>query len=420
MYISDNKKIIKIIEYERITEDDIGKEKFKKLELFILEKNNKNRDNDLFLKIASLKNKKYIKAQKYVGVIQFNDGTTIEILPKVVNSDNFNKKNSDYEKAQKILIKMIRTLKNHPFKDSNFANLKSSKMPLFEIFIKMFLDELDKLIKKGVKSSYILKKDNLKYLKGKLLINQNIKRNYIHKERFYTEYEEFSIDRVENRVIKTTLLFLQKRSIDNYNQKMIKRYLIFFDFVSISYDKNSLKKLNLTRDILHYKTILSFCKIFQNNESFSIYKGSNISFALLFNMNTLFESYVGDILRKRIKDVKLQDKRYHILKSKKDKYFTLKPDIIINDGKIILDTKWKELKSFKDISSSDIYQLYAYGMNYPKCKKLYLIYPNKLSENYNGVKNFYFNEDNNFKKLSLEIIFFDFDKEKEFIDKIFI
>ena len=48
------------------------------------------------------------------------------------------------------------------------ANLKSTNMPLLEIFITMFLSELEKLIRKGIRSDYIDKEENLKYLKGKL------------------------------------------------------------------------------------------------------------------------------------------------------------------------------------------------------------------------------------------------------------
>lgn len=63
---------------------------------------------------------------------------------------------------------MLNTSKSHPSKNINIANLKSLNLPLLEIFISMFLDEVSKLIKIGIKSDYVELEDNLKFLKGKL------------------------------------------------------------------------------------------------------------------------------------------------------------------------------------------------------------------------------------------------------------
>ncbi len=79
-----------------------------------------------------------------MGVIQTKDGTTIEILPKITKIEC-------RDKSKEILLKMLRTLKKSPFKNFNMAHLKSAKMPLLEIFISMFLDELSELIQKGYK-----------------------------------------------------------------------------------------------------------------------------------------------------------------------------------------------------------------------------------------------------------------------------
>ena len=116
------------------------------------------------------------------------------------------------------------------------AHLKSSKMPLLEIFITMFLDEVAKLIQKRIKSDYITKEENLKFLKGKIKINEQIKQNYIHKERFFVEFQEFLSNRVENRLIKTTLEFLYKKSKTNKNQQRIREFLFVFDEIQKSHN----------------------------------------------------------------------------------------------------------------------------------------------------------------------------------------
>jgi 5-methylcytosine-specific restriction enzyme subunit McrC len=294
------------------------------------------------------------------------------------------------------------------------ANLKSSKMPLLEIFITMFLEELSKLIQRGIKSDYITKEENLKFLKGKLLIGQQIKHNTVHKERFYVEYQEFLSDRVENRLIKTTLEFLYKKSKLNRNQQRIREFLFVFDEIGSCLDiKVGFSKVKLNRQMKDYEQVLLWCKTFLLENSFSPYKGNDVAFALLFDMNLLFESYVGAYLKHKGLHVSLQDKMHHLAYENGEGRFRLKPDIVINkntDDVIIADTKWKilsEEKAYSGVAQADMYQLYAYGTKYEKCKKMYLIYPKDRDIKESSYD--YFKDapcDAN-KGLNLKVVFFD-------------
>lgn len=399
-------KEFEYLQYKDNTKDNfIKKDIFDSLEKFVLE----NEKTAQYLKITT-KNGfgKVLQAQNYVGVIQTKDGTTIEILPKI--------KNATTEKSKDILIKMLKTLKNSPFKNLSVANLKSSKIPLFEIFISMFLEELTVLVRNGIKSDYISKEENLKFLKGKLKISEQIKYNTIHKERFFVQYEEFISNRVENRLIKTTLQFLYNKSKLNKNQQRIREFLFVFDEIEISHNiKTDFSKIKLNRQMKDYEQVLLWCKTFLFENSFSPYKGNDIAFALLFDMNLLFESFVYSYLKKssNFQDIKSQDRTHHLAYENGIGRFRLKPDIVINGGKIIADTKWKILsedKAYNGVLQDDMYQLYAYGTKYDNCEKMYLIYPFDeliIKNSYNYFKN---------KELKLDILFFDVYK-KEFVDK---
>ena len=399
-------KEFEYLQYKDNTKDNfIKKDIFDSLEKFVLE----NEKTAQYLKITT-KNGfgKVLQAQNYVGVIQTKDGTTIEILPKI--------KNATTEKSKDILIKMLKTLKNSPFKNLSVANLKSSKIPLFEIFISMFLEELTVLVRNGIKSDYISKEENLKFLKGKLKISEQIKYNTIHKERFFVQYEEFISNRVENRLIKTTLQFLHNKSKLNKNQQRIREFLFVFDEIEISHNiKTDFSKIKLNRQMKDYEQVLLWCKTFLFENSFSPYKGNDIAFALLFDMNLLFESFVYSYLKKssNFQDIKSQDRTHHLAYENSIGRFRLKPDIVINGGKIIADTKWKILsedKAYNGVLQDDMYQLYAYGTKYDNCEKIYLIYPFDeliIKNSYNYFKN---------KELKLDILFFDVYK-KEFVDK---
>ncbi len=138
--------------------------------------------------------KNRLKARNYVGLIQTKSGFCLEILPKTFRlaneNEGFKKHQDKINEAKDLLLKMLQTLKNLPFKQSHIANLKTQNAPLLEIFVMMFLNEVEMLIKKGLKSNYLESEQNRKFLKGRLLFSQNLKHNFAHKERFFTASDE--------------------------------------------------------------------------------------------------------------------------------------------------------------------------------------------------------------------------------------
>lgn len=383
---------ITLTEFERIYQHSIDKKDFDDIENFILKNSDENAP---FLRIGSGVGGKFIQARNYVGVLQTKSGLTIEILPKIADKN-------DAERSKAVLIKMLKSLNNFPFKSSNLANLKTQNLPLLEIFISMFLCELETLVKKGIKSDYVALEDNLNFLKGKLNINEQIKRNSIHKERFYVEYSEFLSDIKINQIIKTTLTFLYKKSISSKNQQKIRELLFMFDEVSMCNDyKNFFTNFAINRQVKHYEQTLLWCKIFLLGDTFTPHKGNDLAFALLFDMNALFESYVGNFIKKKLPGTILQHQKKYLIE--KPREFRLKPDIFL-EGKFIADTKWKIIKSRDDISQADLYQLYAYGKKY-ECGKLYLIYPKIDGAKQESMK-FEYEKD-----MQLEILYFDLEDD---------
>ena len=389
--MKQNQRII--TEFERIYQHDIDKKDFGDIENFILKNSDENAP---FLRIASGVGGKFIQDRSYVGVLQTKSGLMIEILPKITDK-------TDTEKSKAVFIKMLRMLKNFPFKSSNLASLKTQNLPLLEIFISMFLCELEALVKKGIKSDYVALEENLNFLKGKLNINEQIKRNSIHKERFYVRYSEFLSDININRIIKTTLKFLYKKSNSSKNQQKIRELLFIFDDVSTCSDyKNFFANYAVNRQVKHYEQTLLWCKIFLLNNSFTPYKGDDLALALLFDMNALFESYVGNFIKKSFPGTILQHSEKHLIEDPKS--FRLRPDIFL-EGKFIADTKWKIIKLKDDILQADLYQLYAYGKKY-ECDKLHLIYPKIGGATQESIKFKYDDE------MHLEILYFDLENDK--------
>ena len=395
---------IEIKEFTRIfCKDDVQEEGlttvsralFEDLEQFLFDFNSSNihADASEFIRLGSQRYAgKYISVNNFVGVIQTPKGHQVQILPKIDlgRDENDADEVNSFKQTKKIFLKMIRTLRDIPIKHLDTTNLKTEKLPIFEIFISMYLQEAMILAKRGLKSAYQEHEDNLRFYKGKLMVSEHIKRNTAHKERFYMRYDEYDLNRPENRLIKSTLLKLMSLSANEQNQKEIRQILTFFELVepSPNYERDfSLVKKD--RTVKDYEMILQWSKVFLLNQSFSTFTGRSQSWALLFPMETVFESYVAQELRKVCADtpwtISVQDREQWLFDYPNHK-FRLKPDIVIrkDDGsQIILDTKWKSLTDNErmnyGISQSDMYQMYAYSKKYTRTgddsPDVWLLYP---------------------------------------------
>lgn len=333
--------------------------------------------------LGSKGGKEVIRIKNYVGIISLRSGTVIEVLPKISNEG------ANEAFARKVVVEMLKTCGKIPYKSFQRAKLAYDKLNLYEIYIRLFLDELNALYKKGLKSGYIPHENNENFLKGKLIFNEHIKRNLSHKEKFYVGYDEFGFDRVENRLIKSTLLYLKNKSKNDDNMRDIRRMLLIFEDITPSqnYD-GDFAKCGTDRTVKDYTDILVLCKVFLSKKSFIMYGGQNTATALLFPMEKLFESYVAEKIANAASDYGLkiskQDRTEYLFGEGQSGKFRLRPDIVLYPKKedhqtIIIDTKWKKLyndpKINYGISQTDMYQMYAYHTRYKNVKKVVLLYP---------------------------------------------
>jgi 5-methylcytosine-specific restriction enzyme subunit McrC len=115
--------------------------------------------------------------------------------------------------------------------------------------------------------------------------------------------------------------------------------------------------------------------------------GQEDAMSLLFDMNRVFESCIGNIASRVVRNyggmatLQMSGRSLLYLGEARRSEFLLKPDIGIHTDCIrsvpplaIIDTKWKTLTAHKGVSSADMYQMYAYGVRY-NCPKVILLYP---------------------------------------------
>ena len=384
-------KIFIFREFQKISYTK-NKKIFFKLKKYI--KDNNLEDDYEFFKIT----KDAIVPQNFVGTIPLDD-IQIEILPKIPLVEN----NIEAEKIR--FLEILQSIDY--FKEKIFSNSKIeiTDTSILEIFIHLFIEEVEKIIKKGLIYRYVDKNENFNVFKGKLDINNHIKYNFSHKEKFFMKFDEFSVDSLENITIKLTIQKLKKISVNLKNKENLNKIGHYFENVSILDGSiENLKYLTFDRMNDYYKNAIQWAKIFLNNQSSSIFSTNNGEIpSILFPMETIFENYIANKLVNIIQEksynqlaIKVQDNSCSIFSSISlnnvkidNNILRIRPDIVIKnkDAKeiFILDTKWKILNKLDDkfkISTEDVYQMLAYVKTYSDrnknkyiCKKAYLIYP---------------------------------------------
>lgn len=393
-----------VINYNKYLSAKIDILAYKDLECFA--KSEKGRD---VLQFTA--NGKYLQAKNYIGIIQTKSNYVLEILPKTVPNNDEN----NIIRAKSLFMKLLHLLHKLPSnRNTEFANIeKIRNVDIFEIFINMFLDEVGAVIQKGLKSGYVLQEENLNFLKGKLLHHNNIKHNSVNKHKFYVQYDEFSQNRPENKLIKSTLLLLLGYSQDYNNLRRIRMYIEHMNLVSPSQNiDHDLRSIHISRGMEHYNYALLWARVFLKKESFSSFSGKNIALAILYPMEKLFECFVDWWLKKHYPQftIKSQVGGYSFVKG----LFSLRPDFIIQSEKNIIaiaDAKWKLINCDNDISQGDFYQLFAYkqvclsklnnNFTNPLIPPLQIIYPK--SDYLSNSKSFQFFDGNSITITPLDI-----------------
>jgi 5-methylcytosine-specific restriction enzyme subunit McrC len=399
---------------------------FNSLYKYISNNQDDSKDGEKPFALSAKGSKRQIRVKNFVGVIETKEGLHLEILPKI----HLNKSSNTEVETKKVFLRMLKHLKNSPFVNISKANLDAPKdFPILEVFIKSYIVEVENRLQHGIKQDYILHEENVSFLKGKLKIAENIKRNHSDRAHFYCEFSEYSPNIALNRIIKSTLLKLLKLSKNYQNIYSLNKLLSHLEDVESSTDiQSDFSKINLeNRLLLKYKTVVEWSGIFLMNKSFTNFKGDSLNMAILFPMEKIFEDYLAYLFKKYSEGykIKTQDKSCFLIEEhRSERRFGLRPDIVIDSETArqkVIDTKWKLLDEFAErknynISQADMYQLYAYGKKYTTPTQepgLVLLYPSN-PKFINKLDLFIYDGD-----LKLEVVPFDFTKdEKEQIEYI--
>ena len=320
-----------------------------------------------------------LRAGQVVGLIATRD-VTLEILPKIDGNDA--------GRTRENLVRMLSKTLDLPIAGGALTNLGVQRYDLLEIIIRLFCDRLFEAVHRGLPRRYIGCEDDLPVLRGRLDLVRQFTIHAGKPQRLACRYEEPSPDIPLNQIMKSAVSRLRGIARAPGNQRrLFELELAFAEVGAVSSSHLPWDRVVLDRTNRAWADLLKLAKLLLGDRFQTTSSGRDAGFSLLFEMNTLFEEFVGRTLRATLlrngARVSLQRMKGHALKDSDGKgRFATMPDIVVETpghDDWIIDTKWKRLKGSIDdpkhgVAQADVYQMMAYSQVY-RCKRLMLLYP---------------------------------------------
>ena len=287
-----------------------------------------------------------IKAKQYVGFIGLSPHRTLEIRPKV---------------RIDVLFAMLNNVHRLPEFSIN-PQVYTSVNEVFEFIVNWFVSTIEDLIMEGVLHDFVSTEDELRAIRGKILLTETIRSRPIVRDRHWCRFVNFTTDVIENQILKRTaemLTAFRYWRIPDLSSRL-QRVLRIFSGVSFASNPQSLfEHLVYHRLNERYQPALSLAKMLLEYLSPSGKIGEYAFRAFLVDMDKLFEKYVAVALR----ESPLIQNGFSIVEQNKRRldiagYLSVQPDVVIyyaTTPRYVIDMKYKLGQP-----SSDVYQVLSY------------------------------------------------------------
>ena len=301
-----------------------------------------------------------IRAQQYVGVIAL-DGIRILIHPKVP-LDN--------------LFYMLTYAYDLPEFRQEQTELAAAE-DLFEFIVDIFVRQVDSLLRSGIHRAYVDFEENDRYLRGRLLMAQHLRRNLVRRDRVYQQRNEYTDDVLENQILRHTLDLLSRQSYrqSSLRQRLRRTLSAFVHLEPTHIQPSDCIRVHYNRLNERYRSRINLAHLLLQHLSLEGRTGSQRFFAFLFDMNQLFELFIAHYLKEKFTahptlSVEIQPDIW-LDTARREKG---RPDLILRNNQqrlLIMDTKYKTFDGSPSESDRNQMVTYCHTMDLPHSLLIY-------------------------------------------------
>ncbi len=350
---------------------------------------NHARGNDI-LRTVWDKDGPAVQATQFVGVVRLGQDT-IQVLPKIYKHHE-----NAASEATRNLLHLLAVAADVPVREHALAPLLRRSADWFEILTRLFASHLSDAWRTNIIRGYISCEDDASpFLRGKWRLAAQMRRPE-QRHQFAITYDEFTPDNPLNRVLRFVVERLWSLTHDPENRRLLASLRSEMDAVTLLPTVTAADAAPglLTRLHPEYAPLLTLARLFLDGGSLQLSGGDQETFAFVFDMNRLFESFIFAFLRRHrasilppaYADCTLLPQSHgiakHLATHGGKPVFRLEPDLAVraDDGTfpLLLDTKYKSLfpaeSRVAGITPADLYQMHAYARRYA-CPRVLLLYP---------------------------------------------
>lgn len=237
------------------------------------------------------------------------------------------------------------------------------------------------LLKQGLHRQYTIKEEELQTLRGKLAVQQTIKKRMTRDTHLVCEFDTFSENNVFNQILKSCVFLLLRYSdVKTERKTKLRKLMIYFETVdeipSCSIRWSTLRYDHNTRT---YQMLHSLCYFLLQSRLLTT-EGGNVRMERFSDahMNLLFQRFVMEYYKKKHPEYKAQAKqiKWDLCENESVSASMLpimQTDITlaVGDRMLIIDTKYygqtvQENMGKISIHSPNLYQIHTYVTNEDK------------------------------------------------------
>lgn len=232
-------------------------------------------------------------------------------------------------------------------------------------------------IKRGLGKEYILKTESLSTLRGRLGITESIKTQTMLNRQMVCTYDEFSVDGMMNRIIKSTVELLLKSDISKQRKKELRKLLVYFGEIEVI-DLYSVNwNIQYNRNNQNYRLLISACYLvvkglLQTNADGSI---KMMDFLDEQRMCKLYEKFILEYFKKEYPEIKTNASQipWQLDDGMDVMLPIMQTDVVLSygDNMLIIDAKYYESTTqtrfdTPTLHSGNLYQIFTYVKNKEK------------------------------------------------------
>jgi 5-methylcytosine-specific restriction enzyme subunit McrC len=322
------------------------------------------------LDIEELRTGLKIQAKSWVGVIRFHK-FEVQVIPKLAG------KNLGLVEMLMFTSGLDALRRNSGVRELQTENTTN----LFDLLCLLLSEYCERIVSGGLRHDYVEEECDLPFLRGRLLVRDQIRKRMGQIDRLECHFDEHNTDILDNRVLAAVLMLCAKQVTHPLVTQKIRRLTSIFAEACSTENLNlctAWDDLSYDRQNQHYQAAHTLARIL--SEGFGVqdlFASSEIrSFAFLLDMNRLFELFMYRFLERA-----LSGSNYHVYYQFRDPsiiwdadhnrpYTHVIPDLLVeNNGirqkRMVMDVKYKLYDDGK-VNPSDIYQCFLYAYAYKR------------------------------------------------------